>query len=71
MVGSMGKVGAAADNAAESLFALLQNNVLDRRQWATRQDPRILVVTLDRTDLPPPPPRRYRPIDPPSSTRPS
>ena len=32
LVGSMGKVGAAGDNAAmESFFALLQNNVLDRR----------------------------------------
>jgi len=30
--GSMGRVGAAGDNAAmESFFALLQNNVLDRR----------------------------------------
>ena len=32
MVGSMGRVGAAGDNAAmESFFSLLQNNVLDRR----------------------------------------
>ena len=32
MVGSMGRVGAAGDNAAmESFFVLLQNNVLDRR----------------------------------------
>ena len=37
LVGSMGRVGAAGDNAAmESFFALLQNNVLDRRRWATR-----------------------------------
>lgn len=36
LVGSMGRVGAAGDNAAmESFFALLQNNVLDRRTWAT------------------------------------
>ena len=32
MAGSMGRVGAAGDNAAmESFFGLLQNNVLDRR----------------------------------------
>ncbi len=32
MVGSMGRVGAAGDNAAmESFFSLLQRNVLDRR----------------------------------------
>ena len=32
LAGSMGRVGAAGDNAAmESFFALLQNNVLDRR----------------------------------------
>jgi len=37
MVGSMGQVGSAGDNAAmESFFALLQKNVLDRRRWATR-----------------------------------
>ncbi|CAI9418046.1 IS3 family transposase ISBli17 [Nocardioides sp. T2.26MG-1] len=46
MVGSMGKVGAAGDNAAmESFFALLQKNVLDRRNWATRQELRIAIVT--------------------------
>jgi len=34
MVGSMGRVGAAGDNAAmESFFSLLQKNVLDRRTW--------------------------------------
>jgi putative transposase len=45
MVGSMGRVGAAGDNAAmESFFALLQKNVLDRRPWATREDLRIAVV---------------------------
>jgi putative transposase len=32
MVGSMGRVGAAGDNAAmESFFALLQKNLLNRR----------------------------------------
>jgi transposase InsO family protein len=46
MVGSMGKVGAAGDNAAmESFFSLLQKNVLDRRTWATREELRIAIVT--------------------------
>ena len=51
MVGSMGRVGAAGDNAAmESFFALLQNNVLDRRVWATREELRIAIVTwIERT----------------------
>lgn len=51
MVGSMGRVGAAGDNAAiESFFALLQKNVLNRRSWATRQELRIAIVTwIERT----------------------
>ncbi|MFK4548311.1 putative transposase [Streptomyces tendae] len=51
LAGSMGRVGAAGDNAAmESFFALLQKNVLDRRTWATRQDLRIAIVTwIERT----------------------
>lgn len=51
MVGSMGRVGAAGDNAAmESFFSLLQKNVLNRRIWATREDLRIAVVTwIERT----------------------
>jgi len=51
MVGSMGKVGAAGDNAAmESFFALLQKNVLDRRTWHSRQELRIAIVTwIERT----------------------
>jgi putative transposase len=37
LAGSMGRVGACADNAAmESFFSLLQKNVLNRRRWATR-----------------------------------
>ena len=50
-VGSMGTVGAAGDNAAmESFFALLQNNVLNRRTWATREELRIAIVTwIERT----------------------
>lgn len=51
LVGSMGQVGAAGDNAAmESFFSLLQNNVLDRRRWATREQLRIAIVTwIERT----------------------
>ena len=51
MVGSMGRVGAAGDNAAmESFFALLQKNVLNRRSWATREELRIAIVTwIERT----------------------
>lgn len=51
MVGSMGQVGSAGDNAAmESFFALLQRNVLDRRRWATREALRIAIVTwIERT----------------------
>jgi putative transposase len=51
MVGSMGQVGSAADNAAmESFFALLQRNVLDRHRWATRDELRIAIVTwIERT----------------------
>ena len=51
MVGSMGRVGAAGDNAAmESFFSLLQKNVLDRRVWDTREDLRIAIVTwIERT----------------------
>ena len=51
MVGSMGQVGSAADNAAmESFFSLLQKNVLDRRRWTTREELRIAIVTwIERT----------------------
>jgi transposase InsO family protein len=51
MVGSMGQVGSAADNAAmESFFALLQKNVLDRRRWASREELRIAIITwIERT----------------------
>ena len=47
----MGRVGAAGDNAAmESFFALLQNNVLDRRICITREELRIAIVTwIERT----------------------
>lgn len=51
MVGSMGRVGAAGDNAAmESFFSLLQKNVLNRRTWRTRDELRIAIVTwIERT----------------------
>jgi putative transposase len=39
LLGSMGTVGDALDNAvAESFFASLQCELLDRRQWATRAE---------------------------------
>ena len=44
--GSMGRVAAAADNAAmESFYALLQKNVLDRHPWATREELRLEIIT--------------------------
>jgi putative transposase len=51
MIGSMGRVGAAGDNAAmESFFSLLQKNVLNRRRWDTREQLRIAIVTwIERT----------------------
>ena len=51
MVGSMGQVGSAGDNAAmESFFSLLQKNVLNRQRWATRDQLRIAIVTwIERT----------------------
>jgi transposase InsO family protein len=49
--GSMGRVGACADNAAmESFFSLLQKNVLDRRRWQTRDELRLAtVVWIEKT----------------------
>lgn len=51
LIGSMGQVGAAGDNAAmESFFALLQKNVLDRKRWRTREEFRIAIITwIERT----------------------
>jgi transposase InsO family protein len=44
--GSMGRVGACADNAAmESFFSLLQKNVLNRQRWATREQLRLAIIT--------------------------
>lgn len=46
LVGSMGRVASAADNAAmESFFNLLQTNVLNRRTWDTRDELRIAIIT--------------------------
>jgi transposase InsO family protein len=45
LVGSMGRVGACADNAAmESFFSLLQKNVLDTKRWRTRAELRSAIV---------------------------
>ncbi len=51
MACSIGRVGAAGDNAAmESFFSPLQKNVLDRRSWTTREELRIAIVTwIERT----------------------
>ncbi|MFV0634486.1 IS3 family transposase [Demequina sp.] len=51
LIGSMGRVGAAGDNAAmESFFALLQKNVLNLRAWDSREQLRIAIVTwIERT----------------------
>ncbi|WP_407657413.1 IS3 family transposase [Luteimicrobium xylanilyticum] len=51
LVGSMGQVASAGDNAAmESFFALLQKNMLDRRRWTTRHELRIAIITwIERT----------------------
>ncbi len=68
----MGRVDAAGGTAAlEGFFGLLQNNVLDRRVWATRDELRIAIVTwIERTYH-----RRRRQSGlgrlPPLSTRPS
>ena len=51
LTGSMGRVGAAGDNAAmEAFFALLQKNVLNQRTWRTRNELRLAIVTwIERT----------------------
>ena len=51
MVGSMGRVGAAGDNAAmESFWSLLQTNVLNQHRWTNRQELRLaIVVWIERT----------------------
>ena len=52
LLGSMGRVAVAGDNAAmESFFSLLQKNVLDRHAvWPTREELQIAIVTwIERT----------------------
>lgn len=51
LIGSMGRVGTHADNAAmESFFSLLQKNVLNRQRWKTRDDLRTaIVIWIERT----------------------
>jgi putative transposase len=45
ITGSMGRVGAAGDNAAmESFFALLQKNLLNQHHRATQQELRLAIV---------------------------
>ena len=51
LVGSMGQVASAGDNAAmESFFSLLQQNVLNRHRWTTRHELRLAIITwIERT----------------------
>lgn len=45
MVGSMGRVGAGGDNVAmESLWSLLQTNLLNQQRWTSGQEPRLAIV---------------------------
>jgi transposase InsO family protein len=50
-IGSMGRTGSCADNAAmESFFSLLQKNVLDLRRWSSREELRLAIVDwIERT----------------------
>jgi putative transposase len=42
----MGQIGSAGDNAAmESFFSVLQEDVLKRRTWTTREGLHIEIVT--------------------------
>lgn len=51
LIGSMGRTGTCADNAAmESFFALLQRNVLDAKRWTSRDELRLgIVLWIERT----------------------
>jgi putative transposase len=45
LVSSMGRVGAAGDNAAmESFYSLLQMDVFDAQPWRTREELRLRIV---------------------------
>ena len=70
MIGSMGRVGAAGDNAAtESFFSLLQENVLARRAWATREELRIATVTGSNAPTTDAAARSGSTVCPPSNTK--
>lgn len=46
LVGSMGRVASAGDNAAmESFFSLLQRNVLNTKTWTSREELTIAIIT--------------------------
>lgn len=51
MVGSVGRVGAAGDNAAmKNFLSLLQENVVDRQVWNTPEKLSIaIVILIERT----------------------
>jgi transposase InsO family protein len=51
LMGSMGRVASAGDNAAmESFFSLVQKNVLNTRRWQTREDLELAIITwIERT----------------------
>lgn len=50
LVGSMGHVASAGDDAAmENFFSLLQKNVLDARRWEPREELRLAIVTWIET----------------------
>jgi putative transposase len=50
LIGSMGRVASAGDNAAmESFFSLLQKNVFDTKRWETREELRLAIVTWIET----------------------
>jgi putative transposase len=43
--GSMGRVGAASDNAGiESFHSLLQKNVIDSKKWKSQEELRMAIV---------------------------
>lgn len=46
----MGRAYGTGDNASmESIFALLQKNVLNTRRWDTREELRLAIVTWNET----------------------
>lgn len=54
LIGSMGRAYGARDNGSmlevsQSIFSLLQKNVLDTQRWETREDLRLAIVTWIET----------------------